>query len=62
VWGAGLTFALFELPHFIMERKMMLTIKRCAERGRLLASARRARDQNSKLATHSYDAAKSTTL
>jgi hypothetical protein len=32
VWGAGLTFALFELPHFIMERKMMLTIKACAER------------------------------
>ena len=31
-WGAGLTFALFELPHFIMERKMMLTIKSCAER------------------------------
>jgi hypothetical protein len=31
VWGAGLTFALFELPHFIMERKMMLTIKACAE-------------------------------
>jgi hypothetical protein len=32
VWGAALTFALFELPHFIMERKMMLTIKACAER------------------------------
>jgi len=31
-WGAGLTFALFELPHFIMEGKMMLTIKACAER------------------------------
>ena len=31
-WGAGLTFALFELPHFIMERKMMLTLKACAER------------------------------
>jgi hypothetical protein len=31
-WGAGLTFALFELPHFIMERKMMLTIKARAER------------------------------
>ena len=30
-WGAGLTFALFELPHFIMERKMMLTIKARAE-------------------------------
>ena len=32
VWGAALTFALFELPHFVMERKMMLTIKACAER------------------------------
>jgi len=31
-WGAGLTLALFELPHFIMERKMMLTIKARAER------------------------------
>jgi hypothetical protein len=31
-WGAGVTFALFELPHFIMERKMMLTIKDRAER------------------------------
>ena len=30
-WGAGLTFAVFELPHFIMERKMMLTIKARAE-------------------------------
>jgi hypothetical protein len=30
-WGAALTFALFELPHFIMERRMMLTIKACAE-------------------------------
>jgi len=37
VWGAGLTFALFELPHFIMERKMMLTIKTCAERSARLA-------------------------
>jgi hypothetical protein len=30
-WGAGLTLVLFELPHFIMERRMMLTIKACAE-------------------------------
>jgi hypothetical protein len=30
-WGAGLTLAAFELPHFIMERRMMLTIKACAE-------------------------------
>jgi hypothetical protein len=34
VWGAGVTFALFELPHFIMERKMMLGIKERAERRR----------------------------
>ena len=31
-WGAGLMLAAFELPHFIMERKMMLTIKAHAER------------------------------
>jgi hypothetical protein len=37
-WGAGVTFALFELPHFIMERKMMLTIKARAE-----TNARQAR-------------------
>jgi hypothetical protein len=30
-WAAALTFTLFELPHFIMERKMMLTIKARAE-------------------------------
>lgn len=40
VWGAGLTFVLFELPHFIMERKMMLTIKACAERSARLAANR----------------------
>src|SRR5687767_11907990 len=32
VWAAGLTFAIFELPHFIMQRKMMLGIKERAER------------------------------
>jgi hypothetical protein len=32
VWAAGLTFAAFELPHFIMQRKMMLGIKERAER------------------------------
>ena len=32
VWAAATTFAAFELPHFIMERRMMLTIKRLAER------------------------------
>lgn len=42
VWGAGLTFALFELPHFIMERKMMLTIKACAERNLKIAPLERS--------------------
>ena len=32
VWAAAMTFSLFELPHFIMERKMLLTIKDLAER------------------------------
>jgi len=40
-WGAALTFALFELPHFIMERKMMLTIKACAEREPAIARTER---------------------
>jgi hypothetical protein len=31
VWGAAVMFAFFELPHFIMGRKMMLTIKRLSE-------------------------------
>jgi hypothetical protein len=31
-WGAALTFGLFELPHFIMERQMMLGVKARAER------------------------------
>jgi hypothetical protein len=31
VWASALNFAAFELPHFIMERRMMLTIKRLAE-------------------------------
>ena len=39
VWGAGLTFALFELPHFIMQRKMMLGIKERAERSQRGGSA-----------------------
>ena len=43
-WGAGLTFALFELPHFIMERKMMLTIKARAERHAALARVARESD------------------
>lgn len=31
VWAAGLQFLGFELPHFIMQRRMMLTIKTLAE-------------------------------
>lgn len=31
VWAAGLRFLAFELPHFVMERRMMLTIKTLAE-------------------------------
>jgi uncharacterized protein YndB with AHSA1/START domain len=31
VWGAALTFAAFQLPHFIMQRRMMLGIKERAE-------------------------------
>ncbi|MGD9903733.1 MAG: hypothetical protein AB7U83_09695 [Vicinamibacterales bacterium] len=33
VWAAVVNMGLFELPHFIMERRMMLTIKALAERG-----------------------------
>ncbi|HET7218459.1 MAG TPA: hypothetical protein VFJ02_10440 [Vicinamibacterales bacterium] len=40
-WGAGVSLALFELPHFIMERKMMLTIKAHAERSALIARVER---------------------
>jgi hypothetical protein len=31
VWGAALSFAIFELPHFIMERQMLRGIKARAE-------------------------------
>ncbi|MGE0362495.1 MAG: hypothetical protein AB7H93_24560 [Vicinamibacterales bacterium] len=34
VWAAVVNMGLFELPHFIMERRMMLTIKALAERDR----------------------------
>lgn len=30
-WAAGINLAAFELPHFIMQRRMMLTLKRLAE-------------------------------
>ena len=31
-WAAGVNLAAFELPHFIMQRRMMLTLKTLAER------------------------------
>ena len=31
VWASTLNFMAFEVPHFIMERRMMLTIKTLAE-------------------------------
>jgi hypothetical protein len=31
-WAAALNLTVFELPHFIMQRKMMLTIKARSER------------------------------
>jgi hypothetical protein len=31
VWASALNFVAFELPHFVMERRMMLTIKALAE-------------------------------
>jgi hypothetical protein len=41
VWASVLEFLTFELPHFIMERRMMLTIKALAEpHRRIEASAR----------------------
>jgi hypothetical protein len=41
VWASALNLMTFELPHFIMERRMMLTIKALAEDGRQLRAARR---------------------
>ena len=32
-WAAALNLTAFQLPHFIMQRKMMLTIKALAEGG-----------------------------
>jgi hypothetical protein len=41
VWASALEFLTFELPHFIMERRMMLTIKTLAEHhGNIEALAR----------------------
>lgn len=39
VWAASVNFIAFELPHFIMQRRMMLSIKELAERQ--AASSRR---------------------
>jgi hypothetical protein len=41
VWAAAVSFTAFELPHFIMERRMLLGIKERAERGRSERSQRR---------------------
>jgi hypothetical protein len=41
IWASVLNLMTFELPHFIMERRMMLTIKALAEDGRQLRAARR---------------------
>ena len=39
VWAAGIDFLTFELPHFIMERRMMLTIKALAEKHQILRAS-----------------------
>jgi hypothetical protein len=39
VWASALNFLAFELPHFIMERRMMLTIKALAESGSVQRTA-----------------------
>lgn len=41
VWASALNLLTFELPHFIMQRRMMLTIKALAEDGRHGRAARR---------------------
>ena len=43
-WAAALNFGAFELPHFIMQRRMLLGIKSRAEHSRPLASGARAHD------------------
>ena len=40
VWAAALNFTAFELPHFIMQRRMMLGIKALAEQHSTIRSAR----------------------
>ena len=39
VWAAGIDFLTFELPHFIMQRRMMLTIKALAEQHQILRAS-----------------------
>jgi hypothetical protein len=41
VWASALNLVAFQLPHFIMERRMMLTIKALAEERRALHAAAR---------------------
>jgi hypothetical protein len=41
VWASALNLVAFQLPHFIMERRMMLTIKALAEERRSLHAAAR---------------------
>jgi hypothetical protein len=38
VWGAAVNLTAFQLPHFIMQRKMMLTIKALSERANRINS------------------------
>jgi hypothetical protein len=38
VWAAAVNLTAFQLPHFIMQRKMMLTIKALSERSQEVAS------------------------
>jgi hypothetical protein len=40
VWASAVNFMTFELPHFIMQRRMMLTIKELAEDSRHMRAAR----------------------
>lgn len=39
VWASALNMMTFQLPHFIMQRRMMLTIKRVAERRHVMRAA-----------------------
>lgn len=41
VWSSVLNWTTFEVPHFIEERRLMLTIKRLAEEGRTRSAALR---------------------